>query len=270
MCGDSNKGERVSSAPYLRSWSVFLACALLQCWVSATGNLCPESLSAQTIRGTLLQRGTDNPISLGFVALLTESGDSITSTITNREGQFSLTSPVPGNFFLLAAALGHRETTVGVFELGEDGELTVDFRIPVEALTLDGLLVQADRISQLPALVRNGFSRRMQQGVGRFITPEEIENSSATRTSDLFLGMVGVRVIGNRVLVRAIQEHCSPQIYLDGLSLNTDADLPVDVIVPLETLAAAEVYRRAAEVPLQYGGTGAACGVILFWTKEGG
>ena len=254
----------MSSAPYLRSSTAFLVCAVL-----ATCGLSPASLRAQTIRGTLLEEDSDRPIYLGFVALYTESGDSVTSTITNRSGRFSLTSPVPGNFLLLAAALGHRETTVGVFELGEGGELAVEFRIPIEALTLDGLLVQADRVGQQPSLVLNGFSRRMQHGFGRFLTPADIESSPATRTSDLFIGMLGVSVIGDRVQIRRFGRPCSPRIWVDGLPQSVDADFPLDFIMPLEAVAAVEVYRRATEVPLQYGGTGAGCGVMLFWTKTG-
>ena len=260
----------MSSRLDLRASSALAVYVALVSTILATCGLFPAHLSAQTIRGTLLQRGSDDPISLGFVALLTESGDSVTSTITDEEGGFLVTSPVPGNFLLLAAALGHRETTVGLFELGEGGELTVEFRIPVEPLTLDGLLVQAEPSAQVPALVRNGFSRRMQQGIGHFITPQEIENSSATRTAHLFRGEPGVRLVGDRVLLRGTRSFCSPQIYLDGIPLSVDAGLPLDAIVPLDVLAGVEVYRSAAEVPLQYGGTGAGCGVILFWTKDGG
>ena len=258
------KGGRVSRASYLQPSSAFLVCAVL-----ATCGLSRASLGAQTIRGTLLEQDTDGPIHLGFVALLTESGDSVTSTITNRDGRFSVTSPVPGSFMLLAAALGHRETTVGVFELGEGGELNVEFRIPIEALTLDGLLVQADRVAQEPSLVLNGFLRRMQQGFGRFFTPADIEDSPATRTTDLLFGIPGVRVIGDRVQIRAAARLCSPQVWVDGILQSIDADFPLDFIVPFQDVAAVEVYRRGTEVPLQYGGTRAGCGVILFWTKTG-
>ena len=111
----------MSSAPHLRSSTACLVCAALVCMALVACGLIPESLRAQSIRGTLLQRGTDTPIALGFVALLSESGDSIASVITNSVGEFFLTSPDPGDFLLLAAALGHRETTVGVFELGVGG-----------------------------------------------------------------------------------------------------------------------------------------------------
>ena len=254
----------MSSAPYLRCSTAFLVCAVL-----ATCGLSPASLRAQTIRGTLLEQDSDRPIYLGFVALYTESGDSVTSTITDRSGRFEVTSPLPGDFLLLAAALGHRETTVGVFELSEGGELTVEFRIPVEALTLEGLLVQADRVAQInqqPALVLNGFSRRMQHGLGRFLTPADIERSTAMRTSELFVGMLGVSFIGDSVQIRTTRGFCPPRIYVDGMVVPGSE---LDYLVELESLEAVEVYRRATEVPLQYGGTGAFCGVILFWTKIG-
>jgi hypothetical protein len=239
------------------------------CAVLAACGLSSASLKGQTIRGTLLERGSDSPIHLGFVGMYTESGDSVTSTITNETGRFEVTSPLPGNFLLLAAALGHRETTVGVFELGEGGELTVEFRIPVEALTLEGLLVQADRVAQVdqqPALVMNGFSRRMQHGLGRFLTPADIESSPATRISDLFVGMLGVVLLDDRLQMRTTQGYCAARIYVDGLPAPF---MELDNVVTLEVVEAIEVYQRATEVPLQYGGTGAFCGVILFWTKIG-
>ena len=157
-----------------------------------------------------------------------------------------------------------------MFELGEGGELAVEFRIPLEPLTLDGLLVQADRVGQEPALVLNGFSRRMQQGLGRFITPADIESSPAFRTSDLFVGILGVSVVGDRVQVRTFRGLCTPRIFPDGMPIASNIlGSDMDLIVSLEALAAVEVYRRVAEVPLQYGGSQAGCGVILFWTKTG-
>jgi hypothetical protein len=34
-------------------------------------------------------------------------------------------------------------------------------------------------------------------------------------------------------------------------------------------LDAVEVYRSAAEVPVEYGGSNAGCGVILLWSRRG-
>jgi hypothetical protein len=109
----------------------------------------------------------------------------------------------------------------------------------------------------------------MQHGFGRFLTPADIESSPAMRTSDLFIGMAGVSVIGDRVQIRSFGRPCSPRIWVDGLPQTVNGDFPLDFVMPLEAVAAVEVYRRATEVPLQYGGTGAGCGVMLFWTKTG-
>jgi len=253
----------MSNSPHLRFSTAFLIIAAV-----AMCGLSPTSLRAQTIRGTLLERDSNRPINLGFVVLFTESGDSITSTVTNRMGRFELASPDPGNFLLLAAALGHRETTVGVFELGEGGEISVEFRIPVEALPLEGILVEASRMAD--QLELNGFLRRMQQGLGRFITPGDIEESLAIHTVDLFVGMLNVQVRGfDELLIRSsLRGFCAPRIWVDGFP--QPRGLSLGEIVGLEALKAVEVYRRASEIPLQYGGgNDTACGVVLFWTKSG-
>jgi hypothetical protein len=130
-------------------------------------------LSAQTISGRLLDSETNRPVDLGLVMMFTESGDSVTETITNQDGYFSLTSPDPGSFLLLASAYGYRETPAGVFELGEDGEMTVAFSVRPEPLALDGVLVALDRPVFDHKLIRQGFVRRLQRGLGHFMTPYE-------------------------------------------------------------------------------------------------
>ena len=231
--------------------------------IIAMCGLSPTSLRAQTIRGMLLERDSDRPINLGSVTLYTEAGDSVTSTITNRSGRFQLNSPDPGSFLLLGAALGHRETTVGVFELGEGGEISVEFRIPIEALALEGILVETSRVAE--HLELNGFTRRAQMGFGLFMTPAYIEESLAMRTSDLFVGMLNVAFTGgNRLMING----CAPNIYVDGRPYWGVESL--EDIVPLEVVAAVELYRRGSETPLQYGvANNTRCGVVLFWTKTG-
>ncbi len=180
-----------------------------------------------------------------------------------------MNSPDPGSFLLLAVSLGHRETTVGVFELGEGGEISVEFRIPVEALLLEGILVEASRMAD--QLELNGFLRRMQQGLGRFITPADIEESFAMRTSDLFVGMPNVRLAGNgdELLIRTRMGYCPPKIYVDGLP-QPGGRQSLEDIVQLEAIVAVEVYRRASELPIQYAGpNNRGCGVVVFWTKTG-
>ena len=122
--------------------------------------------------------------------------------------------------------------------------------------------------------MRVGFYGRLRRGLGRFITPETIEKSPALRTTDLFFGIPGLTVqnggiAGDRVVMQGTRGPCLPTLYVDGMRV---MGAPIGSIAPLEVVDAVEVYRRAAEIPMQYsgvrsGGSGS-CGVILVWTKR--
>lgn len=229
-------------------------------------------VTAQTIKGKLLAQGTDTPIPLGRVMMFTEDGDSVSTTFSNEEGDFSLRSPEPGGFLLAAAALGHAESWAGVFELGTDAEMTVEFRLSPEPITLEGLVVSGLKV-EAPMLQRNGFYERLQRGFGHFITPADLEDSFAVQTQDLFYRMGRVRVVyggigGDRVVMRGPWGNCSPRIYLDGMRVELNG-MPMNALVPINTLTAVEVYRGPAETPIEYLGVGQdLCGAIVFWTKS--
>lgn len=259
---------------------------------------CAPPLSAQTIQGRLLDAETDQPINVGLVIMLTEARDSISSTITNGDGYFSLTSSESGSFILLASAWGYTETPAGVFDLGADGEMTVEFRVQPRPLVLDELVVSLNRPILEHHLVRNGFVRRLQRGLGHFITPHDIEESPARSTESLFQGLMGVTVrpaqrldgsgsgplsyLGDQVMLQSNAGWCNPTVYLDGMRVryNIVEGISLSSLAPLGTISGIEVYRRAAEVPLEYAATESPrtgnrrdnqqgpCGVIVLWTRQ--
>lgn len=255
--------------------------AMLSCM---HGALTPAA--AQAIEGTLMEVESGRPISLGLVIMMTEAGDSVTSDVTDANGRFTVEADEPGSFFLIASAFGFKETRAGVFELGADGSMEVEFRVGAQAMPIDGILVELQRPALQHQLVRNGYVRRLQRGLGKFITPFDIENAAASSTSDLFRGIPGVRVgaiggglmsfQGETVQFGSPAGYCTPTIYLDGMRLSSSlvANNPLDHLVPLTSIDAAEVYQRPAEVPIEYGSTamqggsgGGVCGVLVLWTK---
>lgn len=275
---------RMSEARTRRLWvSVAIAAALF--------GFPAAHAQAQTINGTLMEVETDQPISLGLIILMTESGDSITSTVTNGQGRFSVTAEGGGSFVLIASAFGFKETAAGVFELGSDGEMDVEFRIAAAPMPIDGLIVSLQRPVLQHQLVKNGFVRRVTRGLGHFITPVEIERSSARSTADLFRGISGVLLqtpggnlnafAGEALRLQGAGGFCTPTIYLDGarMSIDQTRDLPIEVLAPLAMVDAIEIYRRPSEVPIEYGMTGAGmsvgvgqmsegvCGVVVIWSR---
>lgn len=261
--------------------------SVLAAWavVLASGAIAPAS--AQTINGTLMEADSDQPISLGLIIMMTESGDSITSGVTDGQGRFSISSEEPGSFVLLASAFGFKETAAGVFDLGVDASMEIEFRIAAAPMPIDGLLVSLQRPVLEHNLVRNGFVRRITRGLGHFLTPVAIEESAARTAADLFRGIPGVFVTtpggglgayrGNVVRMMAQGDYCAPTIYLDGIRLSPGMtnDTSLENIVPLAQIDAVEVYRRPAEIPIEYAMTGSGassgtgpCGVLVIWTKN--
>jgi hypothetical protein len=246
---------------------------------------------AQTINGTLMEVETGQPISLGLVIMMTEAGDSITSGVTNGQGRFSLEAAESGSFVLIASAFGFKETAAGVFELGDDGQMDIEFRVAAAPMPIDGLLVSLQRPALQHQLVKNGFVRRVTRGLGRFVTPIDIERSPARNTADLFRGIPGVGLtypqgglnsfLGEVIRLQGAGQYCTPTIYLDGARMSTQMteDLPIDLVAPLQSIDAIEIYRRPAEIPIEYGMTSSGgsrsqtglstgpCGVIVIWTK---
>lgn len=249
----------------------------------ATGLAIPAQ--AQTIDGTLMEVDTDRPISLGLVIMMTTEGDSITSSVTDAQGRFSLTADEPGAFILIASAFGFKETRAGVFELGSDGHMDVEFRVGAQPMPIDGLLVELQRPAIQHQLIRNGYVRRLQRGLGVFITPYDIENSGAVSTPDLFRNIPGVAVRleggglfahqGESVQFASALGYCTPTMYVDGQRLPPQvvSAQPLGALLPLGDVDAVEVYRRPAEVPIEYASTVRAlegdqgCGVLVVWTK---
>ncbi|NNF13251.1 MAG: TonB-dependent receptor plug domain-containing protein [Gemmatimonadetes bacterium] len=264
------------------------AARLLLCLVTGVSALATvaSEARAQTITGTLMEVETSQPISLGLVIMMTEDGDSITSTVTNGQGQFTVESEEAGSFVLLASAFGFKETAAGVFELGQDASMDVQFRIAAAPMPIEGILVSLQRPVLEHNLVRNGFVRRVTRGLGRFITPAQIERSSARTAADLLRGVPGVHITrpggainafqGEMVRMVSQNDYCAPTIFLDGARIapNMTSDTPLDALAPLQTIDAIEVYRRPSEVPIEYGMTSSGnntgrgpCGVLVIWTK---
>jgi hypothetical protein len=62
---------------------------------------------------------------------------------------------------------------------------------------------------------------------------------------------------------------CPPLVFIDGLphpDVRTADDLNTRLWV--DRVAAVEAYHSPARVPTEFNRTGAACGVIVFWTKR--
>jgi hypothetical protein len=134
---------------------------------------------------------------------------------------------------------------------------------------------------------RDGFESRRALGFGKFYDTPLLRENEHLRLDDLLRRQGGVSVESRRVdggtMIVAFnptrrdpftgQLSCPMQVYMNGIKLGAgavlDARTPNLKDFPVSSLDKIEVYRSTAQVPTEYGGATAACGVILLWTRQG-
>lgn len=239
------------------------------------------ALSAQVIEGRLMEAETRTPIPMGTVALLDTLMTELRQVTTDARGRFRLQTPGPGDYYVLANAMGYKRTLDGVLELGEGGRISVDFFLRPKPIGLDSLSVEAERQRISRHLELQGFTDRQAQGYGHFITPEEIERRNIRDYGRLFqrspVEVVGG--FGNTVL--SIRGKCRrgvfPAVFVDAALVDLRWDRPAELkgaleeVVEVSDVLAVEVYTGPASTPIQWSGTSIkrTCGVIVIWTKSG-
>jgi hypothetical protein len=195
--------------------------------------------------------------------------------VTNQNGLFRLQAPEPGSYYVLTEALGYQPIIDGILDLDEGGSISVELWVRPKPIVLDSMLVAVERVMIFQQLETVGFNERQATGFGHFITPEEIQRRNPTYMADLFRNTPGISLVGGGsftgtdVLFRNASVRggdCSPQVYVDGVLANTSFG-GLESVVDINQIAAVEVYTRASNVPSQWGGTNAGCGVLLIWTR---
>lgn len=260
---------------------VLLALALL------VGPAAASPLAAQTVRGHLRQAGTDEPVTLGHVALLDTGMTVVANSLSDHEGFFELVAPAPGDYYVVADRLGYDPVLDGIIELGEGGVLPVEIHMTIRVIEIEGLSVTARRQRVDAQLENAGFWDRMEAGQGKFITPDDIARRPSMDIPQLMREIPQVQFLGGKIPIfraragRGIAGgaglppgYCMPRVYVDGAQVDLSPmggePLPIEYAVGLQDIVGVEVYSGGATVPLQWGGSQGSCGVIIFWTDGGG
>jgi hypothetical protein len=225
----------------------------------------------------LLEAGSREPIMLGAVALLDTALVIVDEVFTNESGNFILTAPAPGSYYVLADRIGYTRSVDGILELGAGGQISIDFFLRPEPIVLDSLTVEAERQVIIRRLESAGFYERQKAGFGYFVTPAQIEKKMPLTTRDLLRAVPGLRIVDDGFLGQILVMrgnsggNCSPQLYVDGASIAPAGGTGVRLedAVNIDDITGVEIYNGGADTPLQYGGTQNGCGVVLVWTKGG-
>lgn len=254
---------------------------------------CPGDLDGQELVGRIVDARSGRPVPSATIRLhRTEAEGAVISAVAASDGSFVIRAPTAGSYRVTIEAPGYAQEVPNRLFLAQ-GVTHIVVVAAIDAIRMEAVTVEARaRSSRLDAA---GFYGRMQHEVGRFIERAEIEERDPRRITDLLRGIAGLRVVesGNRSDIvmrggrmgsmggglsannRTADALCAPEIYIDGQvvsrggSVTQARDFPrhdLNEILPAR-VEAIEVYASAARVPVRFGGSHAACGVVLFWTR---
>ncbi len=248
------------------------------------------SLSAQIVRGQVVDSILGTPRPAIAVVLVARTGGEVARTVTDEEGLFLLRAPGAGQYHLRAHGEGYRLSDFPPFDLAADGMLA--YRLLVPSVNPPPPTQEPDAkelapvTAEAPTSRRNlaEFERRRANTTGSFITRVEfMRQGNPTKTTDVLRRMRGIRVRpGTDFLMTWIitstrgtstgdvdtAGECFPLIFLDRQLVGTTAALVVDNVIPVEQIEAIEFYPPSvAGMPPEFKRRGAVCGVLVFWTR---
>ncbi len=150
-------------------------------------------VSAQVLRGVLVDEHTGAPVELGSVVLVDENRDSVGALLSDEDGFFEFALPDDSQYSLIVSGLGYWSSLIGPFSVADDELRIIEATVAARPIPVAGVTVDAGE-ARLGSLVRAGFYDRLENERGEFITPDQIADADANFVQQLFYGTRSTRV----------------------------------------------------------------------------
>jgi len=196
-------------------------------------------------------------------------------TLTDSTGRFWFRDLAQGPYFLRVRKVGF-EPVVFTATLGAvdslDASVTLTALMASNTRRLDTVRVNAE-YDRLSRRIR-GFEERRKTVRGVFVDRAEIAMRRPQLLSDLLRGRGNItvqrngtgdtQIFGPRLSIGT--GYCALALILDGTYIPTDQGR-IDAIVPIDMVAAIEVYTSGTSVPSQFARPETDCGAVVAWTR---
>ena len=242
-----------------RSWACCLVIAVTM--PAALGSQVPGA----TLVGRVVQKGDTSRAVAGAQIILGSDGRHV---VTDSSGSYRVGGIPPGAHHVVIRALGFRPVEFSV-TLHEGLQSIEDIQLDVAP----GVQELAPIAIAAPAALAVSyrlvdFERRRQTGRGHYLDDTQIKQSGASRLSDLMRGMRGVteHCAGSGCTIQMVRARpgCDPDYIVDGRMDNMFGSS-----TPIRDIVALEVYTGPSDVPGEFAGKSAGCGVVVIWTRAG-
>jgi hypothetical protein len=241
-----------------------------------------------SLRGTVLG-GDGRPMRDAVVSVL----GTPRSTHTDVAGAFRVDRIPAGTRTIEVRAIGLLPMTVSM-DFATNAARDTTLSVSRQAQPLKPVAVKGSATT-MSLMVRDGFETRRLQGMGSFLTEQDIARHGSSDLASVLLGARGIHIdytasIGGRTVpfpfLHGISDvngmRCTPNVFLDGapfpISINnprTGTPMPsldsfdqLSSIARPEAIKGIEVYSSVGTIPAQYDLTSSTgCGSIVIWTR---
>ncbi|MGE0441299.1 MAG: carboxypeptidase-like regulatory domain-containing protein [Gemmatimonadales bacterium] len=212
-------------------------------------------------------------------------GTALVST-TDSLGRFQIAA-APGRQLLRVRRIGFLPTVYTDYAAAGD---TIDIELVISqtALILEDLETSAAPRGPR-GIGREALDERRRLGFGRVLDSAYLRRFDGLPLSDVVTRVQGVRIwspphgpdrhmrilVSDRGVLRMRGTACMLNVWIDGVMVfghpgEQDSTSRAFDFRSLNTAAveSVEIFRSAAEIPPEYGGTTAQCGVALIWTRR--
>ena len=217
-------------------------------------------LAQTTLRGRVVDSETGQAIAKARVRI---TGDTV-DYVTDREGRFATGGLSGTHVDLTVRALGYAPATF-------HESLTAEDTLRVLALDFTGYnlpeVVVKGRAEELAPRYTD-FERRRETGGGTYLRWDDLIKLGSNSLGDALRTVHGVHLTcrpqaGECEVAMARSPRCPPTWWVDGVRVQSFTES-----TPVLDIYGVEIYRGPAEVPGEFAGADAGCGVIAVWTKS--
>jgi hypothetical protein len=223
----------------------------------------PATAVAQaTLRGRVMDSELGNALADAAVLI---GRDTEARTKTDSLGFFRIQNLPSGMTDVRIRLIGYEE---GLFRLyiPDSGTVNRQFVLDFNGFMLPEIVVQARAEVLQPRYI--DFERRRLRKLGAFLRWDDLKKSGHSSVGDALRTVRGVRIQCDQsafecFAVMTRTPNCHPTWYIDGIQVHSFHEN-----TPIRDVYGIEVYRGTGEIPAEYGGSSAGCGVIAMWTKS--
>jgi hypothetical protein len=229
--------------------------------ILATSMSVETSAAQATLRGRVIDSEIGQPLADAMVKIRGGPPQLTTDSL----GKFQAQQLPAGDVEVMIQLVGYAP---GIFKvhLPPSGTLERDFALDFTGHRLSEQVVRARAEKLTPRYLE--FERRRQRKLGAYFRWDELEKQGYSSVGDALRTVRGVKIKCNQETFEcfafmARTPQCQPTWWIDGVAVQSFHEN-----TSIRDVYGIEVYRGAGEIPGEYSGSNAACGVIVMWTKS--